>query len=254
MTDLRFGRMSAGLLQRLRPVPVNPTYLREVALEVLPELATPRLRVVLTDDRVDGPVVVLREDERALRTPLRDLAEDMTAAGVPPTAGALAAALSSWVAHRPVPDAAAATYGVAVLDWTDARQAAVGWRVVVRRDEVALPWTPSSSTGPEGVAAVRAAAVGRSAAVQTELRVQGPVALWSHPAVPLLASAPLTAPQRVLDRVAEAGLVMPDMQVVLTPGRPVAGADAGVAARLAEATGEPCVRLPWRALPTLPWI
>ena len=101
---------------------------------------------------------------------------------------------------------------------------------------------------------IRAAAVERSAAVQTELRVQGPVALWSHPAVPLLASAPFAAPEQVLDRVAAAGLAMPDMHVVLTPGRPIAGAVAGVAARLAESTGEPCVRLPWRALPTLPWL
>ncbi len=252
MTDTRFGRASAGLLQRLRPVPVDPADLREVALEVLPELATPRLRVVLTDDRVDGPVVEVREDERALRTPLRDLAEDMTAAGVTPTPGALAAALCSWVAHRPVSDTAAGTSGVAVLDWTGPRRAAVGWRVVVRRGEFALPWTPSPAAGD--VTRVRTAAVARSAAVETELRVEGPVALWSHPAVPLLASAPFAAPAQVLDRVAGAGLAMPDMHLVLTPGRPVAGAVAGVAARLAESTGEPCVRFPWRALPTLPWV
>ncbi|RBY85243.1 hypothetical protein [Blastococcus sp. TF02A-26] len=254
MTDPRFGRSSAGLLHRLRPVPVDPEDLREVAAEVLPELATARLRVVLADDRVDGPVVVLREDERTLRTSVRDLAEDMTAAGVAPVPDSLAAALSSWVAHRPVPDAAAAAAGTAVLDWTDRRRAAVGWRVVVRRDDVALPWTPSPSAGPEDVARVRTRAVGRSAEVRTELRVQGPVALWSHPVVPLLASAPFTAPELVLDRVAAAGLPMPDMHVVVTPGRPVAGAGAGVAARLAESTGEPCVRLPWRSLPTLPWI
>ncbi|SEO77989.1 hypothetical protein [Trujillonella endophytica] len=254
MTDPRFGRSAGSLLHRLRPVPVDPADLRDVALEVLPDLATPRLRVVLADDRVDGPVVVVREDERTLRTPLRDLAEDMTAAGVRPTPGALAAALCSWVAHRPVPDASAAADGVAVLDWADGRRVALGWRVVVRRDDVALPWTPAPSTDPAAAARLRAAATARSAAVETELRVEGPVALWSHPAVPLLASAPFAAPERVLDRVAGAGLAMPDMQVVLTPGRPVAGAVAGVAARLAESTGEPCLRLPLRALPTLPWL
>ncbi|MGY1772903.1 hypothetical protein [Blastococcus sp. SYSU D00813] len=254
MSDPRFGRSTAGLLARLRPVPVDPADLLDVAREVLPELATPRLRVVLADDRSHGPVVVLREDERILRTPLRDLAEDMTAAGVAPTPGALAAALSSWVAHRPVPDAAAATAGVAVLDWSDPRRTAVAWRVVVRRDEVALPWTPSSAVDPVCVSRVRAAALARAAAVETQLRVEGPVALWSHAAAPMLASAPFAAPERELDRVAAAGLVMPDMHVVLTPGRPVAGAAAGVAARLAESTGEPCVRLPWTALPTLPWL
>jgi hypothetical protein len=124
----------------------------------------------------------------------------------------------------------------------------------VQRGEVALPWTPSRSVGAEDVARVRAGAVDRSAAVRTELRVQGPVALWSHPGAPLLASAPFTAPERVLDRVAAAGLAMPDLHVVVTPGRPVAGAGAVVAARLAESTGEPCVRIPWRALSTLPWL
>jgi hypothetical protein len=143
---------------------------------------------------------------------------------------------------------------LAVLDWVDSRQAAVGWRVVVRRGSVALPWAPTPATSPETVARVRTAARSRAAGVETQLRVEGPVALWSHPAVPLLASAPFADPEQVLDRVAGAGLPMPDMQVVLTPGRPVAGAVVGVAARLAEATGEPCVRLPWRALPTLPWL
>jgi hypothetical protein len=254
VTDLRFGRSAAGLLHRLRRAPVDPADLRDVAAEVLPELATARLRVVLTDDPADGPVVELREDERTVRTPLRDLAEDMTAAGVAPTPGSLTTALRTWVAHRPVPDAAADAGGVAVLDWTDPRRTTVGWRVVVRRDEVALAWTPSPSAGAGGVARVRAGAVARSAAVETELRVQGPVALWSHAAVPMLASAPFAAPRRVLQQVAAAGLPLPEMHVVLTPGRPVAGAAAGVAARLAESTGEPCVRLPWHGLAALPWL
>jgi hypothetical protein len=254
MTGSPFGPSSAGLLHRLRPVRVDPGDLRDVAAEVLPDLATARLRVVLTDDRVDGPVLLLREDERTLRTPLRDLAEDMTAAGVGTGPDALAAALRSWVAHRPVPDAAAAASWTAVLDWTDRCRTAVAWRVVVQRDELALPWTPSPSVGAEDLARVRAGAVGRASAVQTDLRVQGPVALWSHPVVPLLASAPFTAPEVVLDRVVAAGLPTSDLQVVVTPGRPVAGADAGVAARLAESTGEPCVRLPWRGLSALPWL
>jgi hypothetical protein len=90
--------------------------------------------------------------------------------------------------------------------------------------------------------------------VDGELRVEGPVALWSHPEVPLLASAVLAAPERLLHRVAAAGLEMPDMQVVVTPHSPLACAGAGVAARLAGETGEACVRLPWRQVAQLRWI
>ena len=65
----------SGLLQRLRSVPVTVADLRRVADEVLPGLATGRLRITLADDRADGAVVVLEEDERRVRAPLRDLAE-----------------------------------------------------------------------------------------------------------------------------------------------------------------------------------
>ncbi|MGY1815479.1 hypothetical protein [Blastococcus sp. SYSU D00820] len=254
MTSAPFGRSSAGLLARLRPVPVDLAELREVAEDVLPELATAALRIVLVEDPLLGPVVVLREGERSLRTPLRDLAEDMTDAGVRPTSGALAAALCTWVAHRPVPDAAAAAAGIAVLDWTDASETAVGWRVVVRRGELALPWTPSAAVAPSDVDRVRAGATVRAAEVELSLHVEGPVALWSHAAVPLLASAALAAPDRVLARVAVAGLETADLQVVVTPGRPLACARAGVAARLAGETGEACVRLPWQQVAALPWV
>jgi hypothetical protein len=132
----------AGLLQRLRSVPVTVADLRRAADEVLPAMATGRLRISLVDDRVDGPVVVLEEDERRVRTPLRDLAEDMTDARVGSAPEELAAALAVWVDDRPVPDAVAAEAGVAVLDWTDRTETAVGWRVVVRRGARALPWTP----------------------------------------------------------------------------------------------------------------
>jgi hypothetical protein len=47
---------------------------------------------------------------------------------------------------------------------------------------------------------------------------------------------------------------MADMHVVVTPGRPVACADAAVAARLAGETTEASVTLPWRRLADLPWI
>jgi hypothetical protein len=244
----------SGLLQRLRSVPVAVADLRRTADEVLPALATGRLRITLTDDRVDGPVVVLEEDERRVRTPLRDLAEDMTDARVGSTPEELAAALTAWVHDRPVPDAVAAETGVAVLDWTDRTETAVGWRVVVRRGDRALPWTPSSGLDRRAVERVRIGAGERAGTVGGQLRVEGPVALWSNPEVPTLASAVLAAPQLLLDRIAEAGLDLHDPHVVVTPHSPLACAGAPVAARLAGETGEACQRLPWRQVARLRWI
>ena len=252
MTGGLFG--GSGLLQRLRAVPVTVADLRRAADEVLPALATGRLRISLADDRADGPVVVLEEDERRARMPLRDLAEDLTDARVGSTPEELAAALTAWVLDRPVADAAAAEAGVAVLDWTDRTETAVGWRVVVRRGDRALPWTPTAALDRRAVARVRGAAGERSAAVGGSLRVEGPVALWTHPEVPLLASAVLVAPELLLDRITAAGLDLQDPHVVVTPSSPLACAGAGVAARLAGETGEACQRLPWRQLARLPWI
>jgi hypothetical protein len=245
---------SLGLLQRLHTVPVAVADLRRAADEVLPAMATGRLRIALVDDRVDGPVVVLEEDERRVRTPLRDLAEDMTDARVGSTPAELAAALTAWVLDRPVPDAVAAEAGVAVLDWTDRTETAVGWRVVVRRGDRALPWMPSADLDRRVVDRVRGAAGERAAAVGGSLRVEGPVALWTHPEVPLLASAVLVAPELLLDRIAAAGLHLQDPHVVVTPSSPLACAGAGVAARLAGETGEACQRLPWRQIARLRWI
>jgi hypothetical protein len=254
MMDTRFGGSSAGLLQRLRPTRIGVADLREVADDLLPALATPRLRVDLVQRSGAGSVVVLEEDERTVRVHLSDLAEQMTRAGVRPTAGAISAALASWVAHRPVTDAAAATTGIAVLDWRDAAQTAVGWRVVVRRGELALAWAPLRTADAAAVRRTRSAALGRAHEVPLDLRTEGPVALWSHPTVPLLASAALVAPERMIEGIAAAGLAMPDMQVVVTPHRPVACAGPGIAARLAGETTEASVTLPWRDLADLPWI
>lgn len=252
MTDLRFGG-SAGLLARLRPERVDVADVREVAEALLPCLTSPGLSVVLDSGSRRGSVVVLEEDERALRMPLADLAEDMTAAGVRPTPTGISTALASWIAHRPVTDRAAATGGIAVVDWTDARRRTVGWRVVVRRGELVLPWQPSAGCDPTALHRTRSAALGRAHDVTLDLRVEGPVALWSHPADPVLASAALVAPDRMLHRVAAAGLEMAGMHVVITPHRPVACAEAGVARRLAGETGEACVIAPWQALVDLPW-
>jgi hypothetical protein len=184
---------------------------------------------------------------------LGDLAEDMSDAGVPPTPEGLAAALTAWVAHRPVTQAAAQRHGVAVLDWTDARRSAVGWAVVVPRGRSTVTWAPAAGADPSAVDRVRTAARARGAEVPLDLRVEGPVAIWSHPRLPLLATAVLGHPERLLAGVAEAGLEIPDMHVVVTPRRPVACAGPGVAERLAGQANEDRVTHPWRELATLPW-
>jgi len=254
MMDTRFGGSSAGLLQRLRPTRIGVADLREVADGILPALATTRLRLDIVQRPGAGSFVVLEEDERTVRVHLSDLAEQMTRAGVRSTATAISAALASWVAHRPVTDAAAATGGIAVVDWADAAQTAVGWRVVVRRGELALPWTPVRKAGAAEVHRTRSAATGRSHDVRLDLRTEGPVALWSHPTAPLLATAALVAPERMIDRIGAAGLTMPDMQVVITPHRPVACAGPGIASRLAGEIPEASVTLPWPRLADLPWL
>jgi hypothetical protein len=247
------GRPSSGLLHRSRPAPVAVDDVRAAALAVLPGLATGRLRAAVLTDPARGPVLVLAEDERRVRVTLHDLAEDMTDAGVAPTGDGVAAALTTFVAARPVSDAAAAGSGVAVLDWTGAAQTAVGWRVVVRRGDRTVAWTPSDLADAAAVTRTRTAATARAAEAGGVLRVEGPVALWSHPGAPLLSSAALAAPERLLGRIAGAGLRMSEPHAVVTPLRPLVCASAAVSARLGG-TGEACVRLPWAALPELPWL
>jgi hypothetical protein len=254
VTDLRFGGSSSALLQRLRPTRVDVADLREVAGALLPCLATPGLRVAMVERPGAGSVVVLEEDERRVRVHLGDLADDMTRAGVRPTTTGISTALASWIAHRPVTDAAAATGGIAVLDWSDAARTAVGWQVVVLRGELALRWAPSATAAGAAVHRVRSAATGRAHDVVLDLRTEGPVALWSHPSVSALATAALVAPERMIHRITATGLAMDDMHVVVTPDRPVACAGRGIAARLAGETTEASVTLPWRRLNDLPWL
>jgi hypothetical protein len=253
VTATSFGTPT-GLLSRLRPGRVEVEDLRDTAAALLPCLASPGLRVALQERPHRGSVVVLEEDERVLRVPLVELADDLTRAGVRPTPTGISTALARWIASRPVTDAAAAAAGTAVVDWADSRRRAVGRRIVVRRGELVLPWQPSAGCDVVALDAVRAAALDRAADLPLELHVEGPVALWTHPVEPVLATAALMAPERVLQRVAAAGLVFEDMHVVVTPGSPVACAERGVAGRLAGETGEACVIAPWRALVDLPWL
>ena len=254
MSDSRFGASSSALLQRLRPTRVGVSNLHEVAGALLPCLATPGLHVDMVERPGAGSLVVLEEDERCVRVHLSDLADDMTRAGVRPTATGISTALASWIAHRPVTDAAAATGGIAILVWSDDSRTAIGWQVVVLRGELALPWVPSAAADAAAVHRTRSAATGRAHDVALELRTEGPVALWSHPTVPALATAALVAPERMMQQIAATGLAMDDMHVVVTPDRPVACAGPGVAARFAGETTEPSVTLPWRSLNDLPWV
>jgi hypothetical protein len=254
MSAFLSGSSAAGLLQRLLPARIDVADLLDVAEAVLPSLAGPELRVDLVRRRSAGSVVVLEEHERTLRVGLAELADDMTRGGVAATPEAMAQALAAWVERRPVTDVAASDSGVAVLDWTDHRRTAVGWRVVVRRGDTALPWSPVAGSPVDDVRGARSAAYARAVDVELVMRVEGPVALWSHPSVPVLATAVLAAPERMLARVAAAGLPVDDVHVVVTPHRPVACAGSGVAARLAGETPEASVTLPWSRLADLPWL
>lgn len=255
MTAGLFGTApSARLLHRFRAAPVEVADLHDVATELLPRLASARLQLDLVRRPGAGTVLRLEEDERVQRVPLTDLADDMSRAGVPGTTAGIADALRTWVARRPVTDAAAAAAGIAVLDWADAGQTSIGWTVVAVRGELAVPWTPSPAARTAELHRVRSAATGRAHDVRLELRVEGPLALWSHRTVPVLASAALVAPELLLHRIAGAGLALPDMHVVVTPHRPVACAGPGVARRLAGQASDASVTLPWRRLVDLPWI
>ena len=241
-------------MQRLRPTRIDVADLLDVAGVVLPVLAGPGLRVELVRRTGAGSVLLVEEGERSLRAELAELADDMTRAGVAPTPEAMTAALRSWVAHRPVTDASAAADGIAVLDWADPARSAVGWQVVVRRGDLTHTWTPLPGTPAAQLDEIRAAATARAGAVELTLRVEGPVALWSYPSLPVLATTALASPGRMLTRVADAGLPVDDLHVVVTPQRPVACAGRSVAARLAGETSEARVTLPWARLHILPWL
>ena len=144
--------------------------LREVASDVLPVLATPGLRLDVVQRSGAGSVVVL-EEERHLRVHLDELADDMTRAGVAPTRDGISAALSSWVAHRPVTDAAMTTSGIAVLDWQDRSETAVGWRVVVRRGSWHCRGHPRPPRIRPAYTVARSAATGQAHDVRLDLRV-----------------------------------------------------------------------------------
>jgi hypothetical protein len=250
--DAPFGA-PAGLLRRLARSQVRAGDLAEAVEEVRDSLPA-GLRLAVVDGPARTPVLIVEEAGRGTRVPLDQLAGEMTRAHVPATRDGVAAALRSWLSRRPVPDAEAATAGIAVLDWIDAAETTIGWRVVLVRDGVAVPWRPSRHAAPAAVHQVRSAALGRSYGVTGDLHVEGPVALWSHPGVPGLDTALLVRPEELLEEMADAGLPVRDVHVVVTPQRPVACADPGVARRLAAEASGSSVTLPWRHVADLGWV
>ena len=250
MSEALFGA-PAGLLQRLTRSEVRMPDVRAAVDRLVADGVGAGLELAVLDG-VRGPMLVLDDADRRTRVLLGELAVEMTRARVAATPDGVSAALTAWLARRPVPDGTAADAGIAVLDWTDARQSALGWRVVVRRDGLVVPWRPSRTATLPAVHRTRSQALDRSARVDGTLQVTGPVGLWTSTA-PELDSAVLVRPEALLARLARRGLTLRDPHLVVTPGRPVACADASVARRLvAEATGT-CATLPWRAVTELGW-
>ncbi len=212
----------------------------------------PGLCLQLEDD-VRRPALLVEEDERLWRVDLADLAAELPATGADLGPAGLDRALREHLTRRPVTDAEAARRGVAVLAWSGPAGDDLAWQVAVSRDGRLVGWAPHPFTSAFDVLAVREAARARAADVVVRCSVEGPVLLLDADE-PLLATAALVAPEQLVARSAELGLLLADGSVVVTPGRPVAWAPRAVTARLAGESVEPCVVLPWRELADLPWV
>jgi hypothetical protein len=240
-----------GLLQRLHRSEVREADVRAAARRLVADGVAPGLRVDVLDG-ARGPMLVLEDAGRTTRVLLGELATEMSRARVPATPDGVGAALAAWVARRPVPDSIAAGAGIAVLDWTDGRQTTLGWRVVVLRDALVVPWRPSRTATVPSVHQTRSAALGRAHDVEGALRVAGPVGLWTS-ATAGIDTAVLVRPEAVLAAMGDRGVRLRDPHVVVTPRRPVACADAPVARRLAAEAADACATLPVPELADLGW-
>jgi hypothetical protein len=250
VSEALFGA-PAGLFQRLLRTEVRVADLRDAATRLAEDGTDPELQLDVLDG-LRGPMLVLDDAGRRTRVQLGELAVEMTRAHVTATPDGVTAALASWLARRPVPDRTAAAEGIAVLDWTDARQTTLGWRVVVRRDELVVPWRPSRTATLPAVHQIRSSALGRAATVETALRVEGPVGLWTSVS-PGIDSAALVRVEELLAEMGRRGLRLRDPHVVVTPRRPLACADAPVARRLVAEAADAAATLPWREIADLGW-
>ncbi|WP_138760330.1 hypothetical protein [Modestobacter altitudinis] len=250
MTGALFGA-PAGLFRRLDRSEVRASDIRTAVPRLTATGLDPLLQLDVLDG-VRGPVLVLEEAGRSTRVLLGELAVEMTRARVAATPEGVTVALAAWIARRPVPDRLAAAGGMAVLDWTDARQTTLGWRVVLLRAELLVPWRPSRTATLPAVHQIRSQALGRAAGVEGQLRMVGPVGLWTS-AQPGLDTAVLVRPEGVLAGMADRGVRLRDPHVVVTPRRPVACADAPVARRLVAEAADASATIPWRELIDLGW-
>lgn len=252
MTGALFGT-PVGFLRRLDRVEVRVADVCAAVELVADRGLHPDLEIDVLDGAGRGPMLVLDDTGRRTRVLLAELAAEMTRARVPVAADSVASALGAWLARRPVPDTVALAAGMAVLDWSDARQTELGWRVVIARDHLVVPWRPSRTASLPLVHQARSAALGRAAVVRSALRIEGPVGLWTSTGIPGVDTAVLVRPEELRGEMADAGLRLHDMHVVVTPRRPVACADAAVARRLVAEATDACATLPWRELADLGW-
>jgi hypothetical protein len=250
VTEALFGA-PAGFLQRLNRSEVQVSDVRAAVGRIADAGPDPDLQLDVVDGG-RGPMLVLEDAGRCTRVLLGALAVEMSRARVPATPDGVTAALRGWLARRPVPDRIAASEGTAVLDWADPAQSTLGWRVVVVRQDLVVPWRPSRTATLPAVHQTRAQALDRAATVAGTLQLQGPVGLWTS-AVSGLDSAVLVRPETVLAQMTGRGVRLRDAHVVVSPRRPVACADAPVARRLVAEAAEGCAMLPWQAIPDLGW-
>jgi hypothetical protein len=251
MTEALFGA-PVGLFQRRIRAEVAVADVRAAVARIAEDSTDLELQLDVLDG-VRGPMLVLDDAGRRTRVQLGELAVEMTRARVTATPDGVTAALASWLARRPVPDRTAAAEGIAVLDWTDARQTTLGWRVVILRDELVVPWRPSRTATLPAVHQTRSSALGRAATVEAALRIEGPVGLWTSRTAPGIDSAALVRVEDLLAEMARRGLRLRDPHVVVTPRRPVACADASVARRLVAEAADAAATLPWREIADLGW-
>jgi hypothetical protein len=251
VSEALFGAPT-GLLQRLNRSEVRVADVRAAVDRLAVAGLDPELQLGVVDGG-RGPMLVVDDAGRRTRVLLGELGVEMTRARVAATPDGVTTALTAWLARRPVPDATAAAEGIAVLDWADTRQTTVGWRVVVLREELVVPWGPSRTATLPAVHSTRSRALDRAATVAGELRIQGPVGLWSSTPALGVDSAVLVRPEALLGALAQRGLRLRDAHLVITPGRPVACAEAPVARRLVTEATAACVTLPWRAVADLGW-
>jgi hypothetical protein len=250
VTEALFGA-PAGFLRRLGRTEVQVPDVRAAIGRLADAGLDPELQLDVVDGG-RGPMLVLEDAGRCSRVLLGALAVEMSRARVPATPDGVTAALRGWLARRPVPDRVAASHGTAVLDWADPAQTTLGWRVVISRDDLVVPWRPSRTATLPAVHETRSQALTRAATVAGTLHLEGPVGLWTS-AVSGIDTAVLVRPETVLARMAGRGVRLRNAHVVVTPRRPVACADAPVARRLVAEAAELCVMLPWQAIPDLGW-